>query len=379
MPFRRNVSAIAVIGRRPAIGTRPSASLSEEFDVRPLLVAIALVALTPAAAPAEAASCLIVTVTGSQGGPGLFNGLAGPGTLVRYGEESDNCNTLRLQFDAGRGTSLRLSQVGVQPEQLNAIFFTHMHSDHVEGFIDLLQLRWHNVGPKLDVVCSADAVSPLGHTLSCKRFAAHVGDALIQSGEIAQRVAEDKTRAPGGPAELANVITFEPRDEPQPVWASGDVRVSAVRSTHMPGHASFRVDTPAGSVVIGGDAGNDKIAPPRAYSTSDQVERLAKGADVLVHSVIHPIMAPEKSSGFPAPVYYRQSTAGDLGAMSQRAGVKHLVLTHLIPPLGTNQLGRYKVPVVLTEADYRKPVEDSGFKGIIIVGTDLASVRLPSQ
>jgi ribonuclease Z len=342
-----------------------------------LLAALAIIAglcLVPAA---EAAPCLIVTVTGSQGGPGLFNGLAGPGTLVRYGDDSDNCNAVRLQFDAGRGTSLRLSQVGVMPEQLSAIFFTHMHSDHVEGFIDIAQLRWHNVGPKLDIVCSADTVSPLGHTLSCRNFTAHIGDTLIQAREIAQRFAEDKKRAPGGPAELANVITFEPKDEPQPVWASGEVKVSAIRSTHMPGHASYRVDTPAGSVVIGGDAGNDRIAPPRDASTSAQVERLARGADVLVHSVIHPIMAPEKSSGFPAPVYYRQSNAGDLGALALRAGVKHLVLTHLIPPLAASQLGRYKMPVALTEADYRKPVEDSGFKGDILIATDLASVRLP--
>jgi ribonuclease Z len=186
---------------------------------------------------------MVVTVTGSQGGPGLFNGLAGPGTLIRYGEDSNDCNAMRLQFDAGRGTSLRLSQVGVQPEQLDAIFFTHMHSDHVEGFIDIVQLRWHNVGPRLDVVCSADAVSPLGHTLSCKKFAAHISDALIQAGEIAQRVTEDKQRVPWGPAELTHLITFEPRDEPQSVWISGDVRVSAIRSTQMHGHASYRVDT----------------------------------------------------------------------------------------------------------------------------------------
>lgn len=328
---------------------------------------------------AEAAPCLIVTVTGSQGGPGLFNGLAGPGTLVRYGDEGENCSAVRLQFDAGRGTSLRLSQIGVQPEQLSAVFFTHMHSDHVEGFIDIMQLRWHNVGPKLDVVCSADALSPSGHTLSCKKLASHIGDTLIQAGEIAQRVTEDKKRAPGGPADITNIMTFESRDEPQTVWISGDVRVSAVRSTHMPGHASYRVDTPVGSVVIGGDAGNDKIAPPRDHSTSDQVEKLARGADVIVHSTIHPIMAPDQPSGFPAPVYYRQSTAADLGAMAQRAGAKHLVLTHLIPPLGAHELGRYKLPALLTEADYRKPAEDAGFKGNIIVATDLASIRLPSK
>jgi len=100
---------------------------------------------------AEAGPCLIVTVTGSPGGPGLFNGLASPGTLVRCGDDSNNCDAVRLQFDVGRGTSLRLSQVDVQPEQLSAIFFTHMHSDQVEDFVDIMQLRWHNVGPKLDV------------------------------------------------------------------------------------------------------------------------------------------------------------------------------------------------------------------------------------
>jgi ribonuclease Z len=63
--------------------------------------------------------------------------------------------------------------------------------------------------------------------------------------------------------------------------------------------------------------------------------------------------------------------------LALRAGVKHLVLTHLIPPLAASQLGRYKMPVALTEADYRKPVEDSGFKGDILIATDLASVRLP--
>jgi ribonuclease Z len=74
---------------------------------------------------------------------------------------------------------------------------------------------------------------------------------------IAQRHSEVKERTAGGPAELVNTITFDPKDEPQSVWSSGDARVSAIRSTHIPGHASYRVDTPAGNVVIGGDAAKD--------------------------------------------------------------------------------------------------------------------------
>src|SRR6516162_8969224 len=119
---------------------------------------------------AEAAPCLIVTLTGTQGGPQSFNGLAGAGTLVRYGDDANDCGAIKLQFDAGRGTTMRLSQLGVGPEQLNAVFFTHMHNDHTEGFADLVQLRWsfHGTGPKIDAVCSSDMVSPQGFTISVR-------------------------------------------------------------------------------------------------------------------------------------------------------------------------------------------------------------------
>jgi ribonuclease Z len=234
--------------------------------------------------------------------------------------------------------------------------------------------------PKIDVVCSDDAASPLGHTISCRRFVAHIADTLMNAGEIAQRIAENKQRPKEGPVAHATVKIFAPKNEPQVVWSSGEVRVSAMRSTHIPGHASYRVDTPAGSVVVGGDAGNDKFAPPRPSSTSEQVELLAKGADIIVHSAIHPVMAPDRGSGMPAPIFYRQSAANDLGAMAQRAGAKHLVLTHLIPPPGAPSQGLWKVPGgPLTEADYRKAAQDGGFTGNIVVATDLATLRLPAK
>ena len=132
--------------------------------------------------------------------------------------------------------------------------------------------------------------------------------------------------------------------------------------------------------MIGGDAGSDVLAPPRNSSTSDQVERLANGADIIVHSAIHPIMGPDQGSGMFPYAYYRQSTAPDLGAMAKRAGAKHLMLTHLIPPIGAEQQYPFKVPgKSLTEADYRKAVQDGGFTGRIIVGTDLTSLGLPPK
>jgi ribonuclease Z len=242
------------------------------------VVAMGLVAaaiLRTALSTAAAAPCLIVTLTGTHGGPQQsFNGLASAGTLVRYGDDADNCGAVTLQFDAGRGTTMRLSQ-----ERLNAVFFTHMNNDHTDGFADLVQSRWafHGTGPKIDAVCSSDVVSPQGITLSCKKFVTHMADAFIESGEIAQRHSEVKERTAGGPAELVNTITFEPKDEPQLVWSSGDVRVSAIRSTH-----------------------------------SEQY--------------------PFKVPGNP-----------------------------------------------LTEEDYRKAAQDGGFTGDIIVGTDLASLRLSAK
>jgi ribonuclease Z len=310
----------------------------------------------------------------------VFNGLAGAGTLVRYGDDSNNCGALKLQFDVGRGTNMRLSQIGVSPVELNAIFFTHMHSDHTEGFADVMQLRWYLKGPKIDIVCSSDAAAAGGFTNSCRKYAVHIGDPFLHSGEIAERRSEDTARLSGGPADLTNVITFEPKDEPQGVWSSGDVKVSAIRSTHTAGHASYRVDTPAGSVVIGGDASNDMPTPPRTHSTSDQVEKLAKGVDIIVHSTIHPVLGPDRGSGFPPLSYYRQSTATDLGAMAKRVGAKYLMLTHLAPSLGAVRHNRWNVPGgPLTEADYHKAAEAGGFTGTTIVGTDLATLRLPAK
>jgi ribonuclease Z len=257
-----------------------------------------------------------------------------------------------------------------------------MHNDHTEGFADLIYLRWmfHGIGPKLDTVCTADTVSALGITLSCSKFAAHVADAFIYSGEVAQRHSEIASRTAGGPADLLHTITFAPRDEPQVVWSRGDVKVSAIRSTHIAGHVSYRVDTPAGAVVIGGDAGSDIIAPPRPSSTSEEVEQLAKGADVIVHSTVHPVLGPDKGSGFFPHAYYRQSTASDLGAMAQRIGAKYLLLTHLIPALGAERQGPFTIPGgPLTEEDYVKAAQEGGFTGHVVVGTDLASIRLPAR
>lgn len=337
--------------------------------------------LLAVASPAMAANCIEITLTGTQGGPPVFQGQAGSGTLVSYGSEETNCRDVLMQFDTGRGTTQQLSKIGVPVGRLSAVFLTHMHSDHVEGLMDLAQLRWHfnSAGPKLPLVCSEDTASAAGHTMSCQNYAAHIGDALINGGEMAQRLVENPNRLPGGPADLLDVMTIPSTEAPVAVWSSADVTVSAIFSRHVAGHASYRVDTPAGSVVIGGDAGNDTPAPPRDSSTSAQVELLANGADVVVHSTIHPVMGPDGTTGFPPPIYFRQSTATDLGALANRAGARHLMLTHLIPPVGAPRQGPYPLPAPLSKDDYARAAQDGGFSGNIVVGTDLAKLRLVAE
>jgi ribonuclease Z len=345
-----------------------------------------LVFTTACVAQPEAASgnCLEITLTGTQGGPPAVNGLAGAGTLVRYGSVANHCSDLLLQFDAGRGTTERLSQLGLSPSQLDAVFLTHLHSDHTEGLAGLLLYRWHFLGGPVDVVCSADVKvtePPPERTLSCSNLLTHSADAMLHAGEIAQRYAENNERNPAGPASLARLhaVALPLPDKPgRVVWSAGDVSVSAIVTTHIGGSLAYRVDTPVGSVVVGGDAGNSKRVPPRRSSTSETVELLSQDADVLVHSVIHNRFAPEGGSTFPPLVYLRQSNAGDLGAMAERAGVEHLMLTHMIPSLNTTSHGPYSIPGgALEDDDFVDAVRSGGFKGEVHVGKDLSSLRLP--
>ena len=355
---------------------------------RPLTTSLSLLLLAslPAcAAETEATgNCLEITLTGTQGGPPAVNGLAGAGTLIRYGTVENNCSDTLLQFDAGRGTTQRLSQVGVSPSQLDAIFLTHMHSDHTEGLADLLQYRWHFLGGPVDVICSADVVArkpPPERTLSCSGLVAHTADAMLHSGEIAQRYAENKKRDPAGPAVLAALQLVPlplPAETGTVVWQSGDVSVMAIAAVHIPGSLAYRVDTPVGSVVISGDAGNSKPGPPRETSTSETVAAMAEGADVLVQSAIHPVFAPGAGSKFPAPVYFRQSNTEDIGAMAERCGVGHLMLTHLIPSLNTRAHGPYEIPGGgLNSGDFESAARAGGYKGVVHVGEDLMTLRLP--
>ena len=45
-------------------------------------------------------------------------------------------------FDAGRGALIRLYQSNILPNEIKNIFLTHLHSDHVLGFSDILTVSY---------------------------------------------------------------------------------------------------------------------------------------------------------------------------------------------------------------------------------------------
>src|SRR6266567_2514128 len=73
---------------------------------------------------------IVVTLLGT-GGPEPTPSRFGPATLVQAGG-------LNLLFDAGRGVTVRLYQLGMSSGKgINAVFLTHYHSDHLDGLPDL--------------------------------------------------------------------------------------------------------------------------------------------------------------------------------------------------------------------------------------------------
>jgi len=92
------------------------------------IVAVVAALLQPAIARA-ADDSMTVTLLGT-GTPILNVNRFGMSTLVEAG-------TQKLIFDVGRGASIRLHQLQVPLRDIDAVFITHLHSDHLTGLPDL--------------------------------------------------------------------------------------------------------------------------------------------------------------------------------------------------------------------------------------------------
>jgi ribonuclease Z len=128
----------------------------------------------------------------------------------------------------------------------------------------------------------------------------------------------------------------------------------AVHHEPVEAAVAYRVDAPEGAVVISGDT-----------RVCDEVEALARGADVVVHEACRTTALRDAIAGtvFETIFSYHADTVA-LGTSMARAGVPHLVLTHLIPPPDTPE----------EEHGFEADVRVGGYNGAVTVGRDLYSV-----
>ncbi|GAA3625027.1 Rv2407 family type 3 sulfatase [Nonomuraea rosea] len=279
-----------------------------------------------------------VTLTGT-GVPIPSPGRAGAGVLVRYGPTA-------LQFDAGRATVMRLTEAGTGLHELSALFITHVHSDHVIGLPDVVMSRWiqdhvWNSGPLTIHAPEGEAVGFIQRMLD------------PYSADIALRMEHVQP----APPEL-DVRAFACSPEARVVWSQGEVIVEAVAVHHepVPDAVAYRVCTPDGSVVISGDT-----------RVCDEVEALSEGADVLVHEACRTTALHEAVAGTPfEQIFSYHADTVALGSLAKRAGVAHLVLTHLIPA-PDDESG---------EATFESDIRSGGYQGRITVGRDLMTATI---
>ena len=279
-----------------------------------------------------------VTITGT-GTPEVRPERAGAGALVRSGE-------VALQIDAGRGTVMRLAGAGQPLTELDALFVTHHHSDHIVGIPDLVMTRWLDDVQRLGQL-DLPIYAPDGE-------AASIIEAMLDvwQNEIAMR--QTHTRRPNRPK--MDVRRFSAsKTEPVRIARFGKVTVTAIAVDHDPvvPAVGYRIDTPDGSVVISGDT-----------TVCRQIAELSRDVDVLVHEAIRAEGLVDVVSDPEALLAYH-SECLQLGNMAQRAGVKQLILTHLVPSPDTAD----------EMAAFEDDVRLGGYRGSVVVADDLTTVQ----
>jgi len=260
--------------------------------------------------------------------------------------------------DCGWGATRRLFLTRLPPVRVSAVFFTHLHSDHISDFADFLVMRWTGGSvaplPVYGPTGTAEMVAGFRQALAADtRFRlAHHGEKLSTTGTA------------------CDVHEIDVGETPQPVATSGDLAVSAFAVDHRPVIPAFgyRVERAGRSIVVSGDTN------PCAGLVAG-----SRQADILVCDSMHREMMTAyedgvRASGNPlaaallADAHTYHASTEDAARVAQEAGVKHLVLSHVMPPIDDegSQVERFAAGL------------GSLFAGTITVGRDLQRFTLPA-
>ena len=245
-----------------------------------------------------------LVLLGSKGGPALRPGGPWPSSsLLRIGGRE-------IVVDCGLGVTRGLVDTGISLKALDLIFITHLHSDHV------LEL-----GPLLHTAWTAGLATPV--SVFGPPGAGHYWQRFCQAMEfdIEIRIVDE-----GRPdiRELVSIVEF---GEGQVVEQRG-LKVSALRVDHPPVTDCFalRFEHGGKSVVFSADTA---FFPPLAD--------FAEGADILVHEAMlekgieRLVARTGNGARLKEHLLASHSFAEEAGRIASEAGVRRLVLNHLIP------------------------------------------------
>lgn len=243
-----------------------------------------------------------LTVLGS-GSPEPYARRASSGYLLEVGAE-------KLLFDCGGGVVSRMLEAGVAPTEIDYLFFSHLHSDHMIDYGRFIHAAWEMGDKRIKVF----GPKPLAH-IHGRLF----GEDGALAHDLRARTqfvpSQEVWRARGGtvprPWPAPDVTEVEPGFE----FDGGSWQIASCPVPHAQPHLecmAFRVTSGNKSFVYSGDAG-----------ICAAMGELSRDADLLVHwcyrgdgETVH----PDLDALSPTPTQIAQ--------FARDIGVKRLLLTH---------------------------------------------------
>jgi len=268
----------------------------------------------------------------------LFLGTAGGPPLRLYRSEPSTLLIVdgrAYLIDCGIGTMRRMLQAGVKSEQVRTIFFTHLHGDHDLGLADVMANDFF----RQSVTGRPEPIDIYGPPQTKELV-----DAAFHFITVGFRPFENLPQ-PNDGAYQSPFVTHE-FDRGGVVFQDDKIRVTAAENSHyalMPPQRrgqfrsySYRIETPHGVIVFTGDTG-----------PSEAVERLARGADVLVAEANNGLpeevakstaamaaqshWSPEQARAFRAHFEVEHLDTHEVGQLAAKAEVKAVLLDHYVP------------------------------------------------
>jgi ribonuclease Z len=268
---------------------------------------------------------------------GLHVGLCGAGSPMADPTREGPCVAVvagRRLFvvDSGPGSTRRLTLMRLPPADVDAVFLTHFHSDHIGDLGELMLQHWASGAAAAPVpiygptgVDQVVAGFEQAYTLDRGYRIAHHGPKVMPPagwGGVARPFAISKT----GP----NVL----------VLSEPDLQVVAFPVDHDPVEPAvgYLFVYKGRRLVVSGDT-----AP------SARLEVAARGADVLAHEGLAPnLVAVQRDAALRAGRWNTAAILHDIlsyhttpeaaAAIAERAHVRYLLFDHIIPPLPTSAL-----------------------------------------